>query len=288
LLAGAGGLAAIGLGLALPPLTLDATPTTYHRPLTPYHATSIIQGVARYRERCAGCHGHDGAGADGPDLRSARVARLTAGDLYWWISRGARSRRMPGFGDQLGEDARWDVVNFVRALGAAEAARDLGPTVEPNRPWLTAPDFSFTVGPMPPRALRDYRGRRLVLLALYSLPASLPRLEQLARNYDVLVILGVEVLAVPRAGGADAIRRLGGVPRVLFPVVTAGAEDIVRTYDLFGRAPHAEYLIDRQGYLRARWAAAGDTHRDLNLLLAEVQQLNEEKTAGPPADEHVH
>ena len=57
----------------------------------------------------------------------------------------------------------------------------MGPTVKSDRRML-APDFSFAVGPMPPRSLKDYRGLRTVLLVLYSLPASQPRLTQLARR----------------------------------------------------------------------------------------------------------
>src|SRR5207247_10143670 len=86
---------------------------------------------------------------------------------------------MPGFGQRLGDEERWDLVNFVRALGSAEAAKALGTRIEPDRPWLVAPDFSFTVGPMPARSLRDYRGRNVVLV-LYTLPASRPRIERLA------------------------------------------------------------------------------------------------------------
>jgi hypothetical protein len=35
-------------------------------------------------------------------------------------------------------------------------------------------------------------------------------------------------------------------------------------------------------------AAAGDPRRDVNLLLAEVQRLDEEKPVAPPPAEHVH
>lgn len=292
--AGVGGLAT-GLALALPPLAIDAYPTTYRRPLTPYHATSVAAGHALYREHCAACHGPDGAG-DGPaaatlpvppaDLRAPHTGQHTAGDLFWWLTHGIPRSGMPAFGDRLAETERWDLVNFVRALGAAAAARDLGPTVD--GPRLPAPDLSFAVGPAP-GALRDYRGRRIVVLVLYTLPESLPRLAQFAASYDVLVLLGVEVIAVPTDAAPDALRRLGDT-RVLYPVVTDGAAAIVATYRLFAPgAPHAEFLIDRQGYLRARWIpGASPPLAPLDPLLAEVQALNAEPV--PPAlpDLHVH
>lgn len=297
LLAGAVVLVGMGLGLGLPPLAIDAYPTTYVRPRVPYQAASIAQGARLYREQCAACHGPSGAG-DGdraatlprrpPDLRSPHTNQHTAGDLFWWITGGIPRGGMPGFGDRLGPEARWDLVNFVRALGAAAAARMLGPSVERGRPWLVAPDFTFAVGPTPTRGLRDYRGRRIVLLVLYTLPDSRPRLAQLAAGYNVLGLLGVEVIAVPGDAAPDAIGRLGADPLILFPVVTEGAREIAAAYGLFARAPHAEFLVDRQGYVRALWAAERPSVRELNRLLAEIQELNEEKAATPAADEHVH
>jgi putative copper resistance protein D len=292
-------LALGGAGLVLlgPALAVDAYPTTYRRPAVTYHASSIADGIRLYQGHCAACHGATGSG-DGPagrglprppaDLRAPHTAQHTAGDLFWWISQGIARGGMPGFGGQLSEDERWNLVNFVRALASAAAGRGLGPQVEPGRPWLVAPDFSFSVGPMPPQSLRDFRGRRIVLLVLYALPASRPRLVQLAQSYTILSLLGVEPIAVPRDAAPDAIRRLGSEPRILFPVVTDGARDIVDTYSLLAEAPHAEFLIDRAGYLRARWVAAGPASRDVNLLLAEIQQLNEEPATTPAADEHVH
>jgi alkyl hydroperoxide reductase subunit AhpC len=111
---------------------------------------------------------------------------------------------------------------------------------------------------------------------------------ELAQAYGLLGTLEVEIIAVPTDAAPDAIRRLAGWPPIFYPVVTDGAQEIVETYGLFSPAPHAEFLIDRQGYLRAIGAAAGDSRRDPNLLLAEVQRLNEEKTAPPPPAEHVH
>ena len=280
-----------GLALAIPPLATDAYPTTYQRPAVAYSAASIAAGSALYREHCAACHGPRGAG-DGPaapaldprpsDLRAHHAALHTAGDLFWWISHGRRA--MPAFADRVDPDGRWDLVNFVRALGGAETARSLTDMVEPERPRIVAPDFSFTVGPTSARTLREYRGRRVVLVVLYTLPASAGRLTELAERYDVLVPLGAEIVAVPTDAAPDAIKRLAGVARAVFPVVTGGAADIVTTYSLIAPGPHAEFLVDRQGYLRAQASGTFDTGR----LLSNVQTLNEEKVVAPPPSEHVH
>jgi putative copper resistance protein D len=178
-------------------------------------------------------------------------------------------------------------VNFLRALSAGHAARELGPVVEPERAWLVAPDFTFATGPAPAHTLREYRGRRIVLLVLYSLPGSHERLQRLARAYMLLATLGVEVIAVPVDGGADALRHLRTDPPAIFPVVTESAADIAGAYRLFAPGPHAELLVDRQGYVRARWGGEAAA-ADVNTTLAEVQQLNAEKVAPAPPDEHVH
>jgi putative copper export protein/mono/diheme cytochrome c family protein len=294
-LAGGAVVAVAGAAIALPPLASDAYPTTYRRPDVPYHASSIAAGQRLFAEHCAGCHGARGAG-DGPaastlqprppDLRAHHVALHTAGDLFWWISHGRPP--MPAFADRLDAESRWHLVNYLRALAAGDASRLLGATIDPGRPWLVAPDFSLAVGPEFSSSLKDYRGRKIVLLVLYTLPASRARLVELMESYGLLGALDVEIVAVPGDAAPDAIGRLAGWPPILYPIVTGGAPEILATYRLFSPAPHAEFLIDRLGYVRAVVAAADDPRRDVDLLLAEVQRLNEEKAVAPPPAEHVH
>ena len=292
-----------GLGVALPPLTVEAYPTTYRRSAVPYQAASIADGRTIFATHCAACHGRTAEG-DGPEAAGLRrrpanltephVGQHTAGDILWWLTHGIPKSGMPGFGDRLSEAERWDVVNFLRALSAAGGARKLTEVVEPDRPWLAAPDLTYAVGPGASRSLKDFRGRRVVLLVLFTLPDSRPRLGQLARNYDILQTMGAEVLAVPTDGGDQIISRLGASPRILFPVVTDGAKETVAAYSLFQpvawvRTPaHVEYLIDRQGYLRARWTPDRGGWAEVSGLLAEIQQLNQETITVPPAEEHVH
>jgi putative copper resistance protein D len=194
---------------------------------------------------------------------------------------------MPGFGSRLSEDQRWELINYLRALSAGYAARAMGPASERDRRWLVAPDFTFAVGPTPPRALKDYRGRT-VLVVLYALPGSRARMSQLAEREGTLAMLGVEVIAVSIDADPDAIRRLGPDPRVMFPVVTEGAETIVAAYRLFAVAPHVELLVDRQGYIRSIARGVGEAP-DFEALAAQIRLLNAEKIAAEAApEEHVH
>ncbi len=310
LLVGAALALVAGFQQALPPIAVDAYPTTYLRPAVPYTSASVAHGQTLFAASCASCHGSTGRG-DGPaaagllkrpaDLTAPHTNDHTAGDMFWWLTHGV-GLAMPGFGDQLSVEDRWDLINFVRALSAAEQARTLTYVAEPDRPRLTAPDFFFATGPAQ-SSLKAYRGRQPVLLALFTLPHSLPRLHQLARSYGDLQAFNAAVIAVPMDGGERVLSRLGPTPPVFFPVATEGAADIVATYRLFRRArtpegalvnpllpPHMEFLIDRSGYLRARWIPGGPRPgwADLKILLAEIQALNQESAAAAPAEEHVH
>ncbi|MEX2223032.1 MAG: CopD family protein, partial [Candidatus Rokuibacteriota bacterium] len=245
LLVGAGGAAiVIGLWVALPPVSVDAYPTTYRRPAVPYHAVSVAGGAALYDVHCATCHGAGGRG-DGPggaglpkppaDLTAPHTAEHTAGDMFWWLTHGIPAGGMPPFGGALAEEERWDLINFIRTLSAGAQARPMTPLVQPNRPWLVAPDFTIAVGPAPPRGLKELRGRWMALLVFFTLPESRPRLVQLAEAYNTLQALGTELVAVPMDSEPHILRRLGGRPPVLFPVITDDAADIARTYALLGR-----------------------------------------------------
>jgi putative copper resistance protein D len=310
---GGGTALALGATLALRPLAVDANPTTYLRPAVAYAATSIVSGQALYRTHCQACHGVAGYG-DGPagarlskppaDLTAQHAADHTAGDLFWWLTHGFPGSGMPAFAERLSPEERWDVINFVRALAAAERARDLGPAAT-VRPVAVAPDFTFTTGVGDGRALRDWRGRGIVLLVFFTLPDSADRLVELNRLSLAVKLRGGEILGVPLGDPDSVYRALGGRP-VFFPLAVDGAREASATYALFrrdltpeGLSPeppplrHMELLVDRQGYLRARWIPRGpgrDTAgwADLGGLLAEVDRLAREIPVAPLASEHVH
>jgi putative copper resistance protein D len=296
------GATALGLAVSLPPLAVDAYPTTYVRPTVPYAAGSIAGGQRLYAANCAVCHGEHGYG-DGPaaaglrprpaDLTAKHTADHTVGDMFWWLTHGIRRSAMPGFGERLSVEERWDLINFLRALAAAEQARRLGPTAEP-KPSLVAPDFAYTRGVGESKSLKDYRGERLVVLVLFTLPDSGERLSRLSAAYERLLRAGAEVIGIP-LGGERAIYRQLGSRLVLFPIAVDGAADAAAAYALFRPdpeappPPHLEVLIDRQGYGRARWSPGdGAGWTDPDRLVAEVERLAREPALAAAPDEHVH
>ena len=86
------------------------------------------------------------------------------------------------------------------------------------------------------------------------------------------------------------------------PFVTEGNDEIFKTYSLFsqsfeadGNSPearlpkHTEFLIDKRGYIRARWIAKeGGGWLDIENLLQEIETLQNEKSQAPAPDDHVH
>jgi len=292
-------------------ISIDAYPTTYLRPSVPYNVISVANGAQIYHEACATCHGVGGYG-DGPngkgfkprpaDLTAKHAADHTAGDLFWWLTHGftrdGAPSRMPGFGASLDEEERWDMINFLRALSAAERARQMSALVEPE-PWLVAPDFVYRTVSDENRALKDHRGGSIVMLVLFSLPDSLARLTQLEELSAQFQSKNVKVLLIP--GDAAGIGRLEGAVKSL-SIVTDGSREIFDAYALYRRSfsepgtqpdppvpPHMEFLIDRQGYVRARWIPRdGSGWNALEKLWRDIDQLNREKPSAPAPDDHVH
>jgi putative copper resistance protein D len=305
------GLGALGssAALALPALWVDAYPTTYRRPAVPYQAISVQSGLQNFQQLCVPCHGVGGFG-DGPagaalkpkpaDLTAKHTGDHTAGDLFWWISHGKEGTGMPGFQESLSEEARWDLINFLRTLSAAEQARQMAPLLD--APWLVAPDFVYRTLSGENKSLKEHRAQSAVLLVLFTWPQSQARLTQLAGLQDGLAAANVTLLAVPWDAGALDTKSRHALTGLKFDPVMDGSPEVFATYTLFRRSlseagtrpdppipAHMEFLIDRQGYVRARWIAAesrGWTNADL--LLREIAQLNQEKPSAPAPDDHVH
>lgn len=99
---------------------------------------SLERGAQQYTTLCASCHGDGGMG-DGPaaaalDPAPAAIAHTSQmmGDdyLFWRISEGGgfdpfNSSMVPWKG-VISEEQRWDLVNYMRALGAGQAQPGMG------------------------------------------------------------------------------------------------------------------------------------------------------------------
>lgn len=307
-----GVVVASAMAVMLPPLAVQAYPETYLNTPVPFDTISISNGSGFFKENCVTCHGLQGKGngvlaksfAKPPAdlLTEPHTERHTAGDFFNWLSKGIPDTGMPGFADKLGEEDRWDVVNYIHAMSRGYQARLMNPKVVPNKPSLGPPNFSYSAHNESSGILQDFRQQKSVLLVLFSWPESKTRIDQLRKTYDKLKESSAEVLAVPmNVIDPQEIEEI--TENIPFPVVTQGAEEITRSYILYrrtlgrpdllgeGSVPnHLEFLIDRFGYLRARWipVADGDGWTNINLLMQQVAQLKREKEILPPPDDHVH
>jgi putative copper resistance protein D len=303
---GAARASAIGIGVAavgaLSLLVVPAYPTTYSISPVRYTAASIARGSALYAQHCAHCHGPygygDGAGAAALPVAPAPLTRRLLGrregDLFGALADGTAGSAMPGFSESLGDSQRWDIVNFLLAQAEAEAAKTMDGSVEPWR-GTVAPDFAFETTRGRQETLRQQRGRTHVLLVLFTYPDSASRLCILADAKERLAAAGIRVLAVPIAHYETSGGGAGVEPRCVRAIVAADADsDIAAAYTLFRRIPpravppipaHAEFLIDRQGYLRARWIARAGYAWDGESDLVRQVRAMERRQPRPDAPE---
>ncbi len=298
-------LTLVGLGFwaGVAPLTVSAFPDSYRRSSVPHHVLSIANGKDLYATHCVACHGVDAIG-NGPlavglkkrpaDLTAPHLGDHTPGDLYWWLTHGIAGTAMPAFSN-LSEDERWDLVNFLHVLASGYEARVLRERIIPERPWLGAPDFNFVANDGTSGSLRDFRENAVVLLVL-SNEKSAARLNQLDRMVPSEKSR-LKILVVPMKNSDSEL----DTPNITF--VTDGNREIASSYMLFRRTienprvgeqgmlpTHMEFLIDRFGYVRARWLPEDTSPRWSNLdnLIAQIEMLSREPRIKPPPDEHLH
>ena len=311
---GAGIAAAlVGSALAFPAISVQAFPDTYLTTDIPYAATSITAGLNHFEQNCTGCHGVSGHG-DGPaasslpvkpaDLSAPHTALHTGGDLYWWVTHGIPASGMPAFADVLTNDDRWDIINFLGAFSVGYQARIIEPKINPGQYWLAPPDFQVTDETGNTFILSDYRRQSAILLLLFSctqenVAQETARLEQLLAARARLAELGAKMILVAPGKTCEPLRGLA-TGKIL--VADHDTADVAATYGFFTRSfhnrkqdvvrvpeTHAEFLIDRSGYIRARWLPEEDNSwSDPGFIETQLEMLAREPPAPPPPGPHDH
>lgn len=92
----------------------------------PVSDASVAVGKATYTQYCAACHGPEGKG-DGPgatalepkpaNFSDAHVQELSDGALFHVITHGREGTAMVAWENIIGEEQRWEVVNYLRTFG---------------------------------------------------------------------------------------------------------------------------------------------------------------------------
>jgi len=303
-LAGGTGVAAVALSIAVSLLAVPAYPTTYFRSPIPYSAASIALGGEVYAAHCSSCHGARGHG-DGPAAATLaehpanlpeHVLHHRQGDVLWWIEHGIPGTPMPAFEGQIEPSRIWNVMHWLRVQAELESAKRMGNAVQA---WaIEAPNFTFQIDHRRQESLSDQRGQYSVLLVLFDPAESLARLRALSEVQRALGESGLRVIAIP---SSDEARAATGSHGIDASILASFSRPVVSAYAIFApenspqgnRAEprHAEFLIDRQGYIRARWTPNhGSAWTHESYLLSQLLAMEHVKARPSvhPDHDHVH
>ncbi|HEY3973834.1 MAG TPA: PQQ-dependent sugar dehydrogenase [Candidatus Sulfotelmatobacter sp.] len=79
-------------------------------------------GKTIYTRNCLACHGKAGKGTGNvPSLVDGKLKGVTAGELFWFITKGDKDNGMPSWAF-LPEQSRWQVVTYVESLASGKTA----------------------------------------------------------------------------------------------------------------------------------------------------------------------
>jgi glucose/arabinose dehydrogenase len=89
----------------------------------PYEGQQPPNAKGLFHLRCARCHGENGEGSGNiPPLKAERIKAVTAGEIFWFITKGDVPNGMPSWAT-LPKQQRWQIVSYVQALGQLQSAQ---------------------------------------------------------------------------------------------------------------------------------------------------------------------
>lgn len=104
-----------GLAWSAAPVAAQATTPPPHSPHPKATPESIVAGKDIFAGTCANCHGIDGSGANGPNIRGVGAMMGPEG-VYARIRGGIIGTGMPAF-TTLDDATVWKIVDYVMTLG---------------------------------------------------------------------------------------------------------------------------------------------------------------------------
>ncbi|HEY6369583.1 MAG TPA: cytochrome c, partial [Candidatus Sulfotelmatobacter sp.] len=79
---------------------------------------AVAAGGKLFTQHCVECHGETADGSKkAPSLRADEVQQAAPGALFWLLTNGVVRRGMPVW-SKLPEPQRWQLVRFIKSLGA--------------------------------------------------------------------------------------------------------------------------------------------------------------------------
>jgi mono/diheme cytochrome c family protein len=93
---------------------------------------AVPGGQNLFDQHCSECHGNTGEGGKkGPSLRAPQVQNAPSGALFWILTNGVVRRGMPVW-SKLPEPQRWQLVSFIKSLGATPAGAENSSSTTPK------------------------------------------------------------------------------------------------------------------------------------------------------------
>jgi len=85
---------------------------------------AVAAGRNLFEQHCAECHGDAAQGGKkGPSLRAAEVQTAEPGAIFWVLTNGVVRKGMPVW-SKLPDPQRWQLVSYIKSLGAARAKEE--------------------------------------------------------------------------------------------------------------------------------------------------------------------
>ena len=82
--------------------------------------SAIDAGKTVYARNCLSCHGKTLQGTGNvPSLVDGKLKGVTAGEVFWFITKGAKDNGMPSWAF-MPEEKRWQVVSYVEAVASGK------------------------------------------------------------------------------------------------------------------------------------------------------------------------
>jgi glucose/arabinose dehydrogenase len=107
-------------------------------------------GKKLYARNCLSCHGRTGKGTGNvASLLEEKVQSAPSGEIFWFVTKGSKDNGMPSWAS-LPQQQRWQIVTYVKSLGAAQPAAESAPAA--------AQDSASKLKAVPPTApFTDFR-----------------------------------------------------------------------------------------------------------------------------------
>jgi putative copper resistance protein D len=263
--------------------TIKAYPTTFYASPTGFSVQSIADGESLFEMHCASCHGPQGRG-DGPaggslktkpaDLTADHVYGHSDGDLFWRITHGIEPG-MPEFRAVLDEDARWSLIDFIRANADAVRLRVFGAGTDAAFP---APNFSAECRDGSTISIDQLRAK-----VVHIVVAGSHSDDWLGEVVDRDVTDALRTIVIATDPGAATSRSL----------CVTHDPDTITTFALYrGDAEPlegTEFLVDPAGNLRTMWRSDDvSIGRDADALERRIEGLRIDPRVARSAGSHAH